>query len=147
MFSRLGPYRRGLLDELAYAGRRRRLFEYWGHEASLLPVTAQPLFRWRMERAAAGAGDLCRHRPVRARAPRLRCRGAGPGALTGPLAAGELTGAARGEGGWWGWGEGKMALEFLFWAGQVTTATRRGFERVYDLPERALPGGARPADA
>ena len=53
LFSRLGPYRRELLDELAYAGRRRRLFEYWGHEASLLPVTAQPLFRWRMERAAA----------------------------------------------------------------------------------------------
>src|SRR3712207_4449519 len=54
LFSRLGPYRRELLDELAYAGRRRRLFEYWGHEASLIPVTSQPLLRWRMERAAAG---------------------------------------------------------------------------------------------
>ena len=47
--------------------------------------------------------------------------------------------AAAGEGGWWGWSDGKLALEFLFWAGLVTTATRRGFERVYDLPERALP--------
>ena len=47
--------------------------------------------------------------------------------------------AAAGEGGWWGWSDGKTALEFLFWAGAVTTATRRGFERVYDLPERVLP--------
>jgi uncharacterized protein len=140
LFSRLGPYRRGLLDELAYAGRKRRLFEYWGHEASLLPVTAQPLFRWRMERAAAGQGIYAgiarfgreRHAYVAAVLDQVRARG--------PVAAGELTGAARGEGGWWGWGEGKIALEFLFWAGRVTTATRRGFERGYDLSERALPG-------
>ncbi|MFL5333443.1 MAG: winged helix-turn-helix domain-containing protein [Geminicoccaceae bacterium] len=139
LFSRLGPYRREILDELAYAGRKRRLFEYWGHEASLLPVTAQPLFRWRMERAAAGQGIYSgiarfgreRRAYIAAVLDQVRARG--------PLAAGELTGSARGEGGWWGWGEGKIALEFLFWAGQVTTGTRRGFERIYDLPERALP--------
>ena len=45
----------------------------------------------------------------------------------------------RGAGGWWGWSDAKRALEWLFWAGHVTTATRRGFERVYDLPERVLP--------
>ena len=139
LFSRLGPYRRELLDELAYAGRRRRLFEYWGHEASLLPVTAQPLFRWRMERAAAGQGIYAgiarfgreRREFVAAVLAEVRARG--------PLTAGDLAAGARGQGGWWGWSEDKLALEFLFWAGQVTTATRRGFERVYDLPERALP--------
>ena len=139
LFSRLGPYRRELLDELAYAGRRRRLVEYWGHEASLLPVTAQPLFRWRMERAAAGQGIYAgiarfgreRREFVAAVLAEVRARG--------PLTAGELAAGARGQGGWWGWSEDKLALEFLFWAGQVTTATRRGFERVYDLPERALP--------
>ena len=139
LFSRLGPYRRELLDELAYAGRHRRLFEYWGHEASLLPVTAQPLFRWRMERAAAGQGIYAgiarfgreRREFVAAVLAEVRARG--------PLTAGELAAGARGLGGWWGWSEDKLALEFLFWAGQVTTATRRGFERVYDLPERALP--------
>jgi uncharacterized protein YcaQ len=59
----------------------------------------------------------------------------------GPLAAGELTGAGKRQGSWWGWSDGKRALEWLFWAGLVTTAARRGFERLYDLPERVLPAG------
>ena len=139
LFSRLGPYPRGLLDEFAYSGRRRRLFEYWGHEASLLPVTAHPLLRWRMERARAGRGiytGLARFASERANFVTAVLR-----EITdrGPLAAGELANGGRGQGGWWGWSDGKLALEYLFWAGLVTTAARRGFERVYDLPERALP--------
>jgi uncharacterized protein len=139
LFSRLGPYRQQLLDELAYAGRRRRLFEYWGHEASLIPVASQPLLRWRMARAAAGQGiygglarfAVERREFVAAVLAQVRDRG--------PLTASQLDGAAPGAGGWWGWSDGKIALEFLFWAGEVTTATRRGFERLYDLPERVLP--------
>ncbi len=58
----------------------------------------------------------------------------------GPLSAGELGLGERGQSGWWGWSEAKRATECLFWAGELTTATRRGtFERVYDLPERVLP--------
>jgi uncharacterized protein YcaQ len=139
LFSRLGPYPRDELDQLAYAGRRRRLFEYWGHEASLLPVEAQPLFRWRMARARAGQGiyggiaRFARERAAFVEAVLQEVR------RRGPLAAGELAQGGRGEGGWWGWSDGKLALEFLFWAGLLTTGTRRGFERVYDLSERALP--------
>ena len=55
-FSRLGRYRTADLHALAYGGRKRALFEYWGHEASLLPVALQPLLRWRMARAARGEG-------------------------------------------------------------------------------------------
>ena len=55
-FSRLGPYRREDLQALAYAGHKRVLFEYWGHEASLLPVALQPMLRWRMARASRGEG-------------------------------------------------------------------------------------------
>jgi uncharacterized protein YcaQ len=139
LFSRLGPYPPPLLDDLAYRGRQRRLFEYWGHEASLLPVELQPLLRWRMARAERGRdiyGGLARF--GRERAGFIR------GVLAeiaarGPLRAAELAGGGPGQGSWWGWSDGKRALEWLFWAGLVTTATRRGFERVYDLPERVLP--------
>jgi uncharacterized protein YcaQ len=43
------------------------------------------------------------------------------------------------SGPWWGWKDGKQALELLFWAGLVTARRRTNFERVYDLPERVLP--------
>lgn len=139
LFSRLGPYPPDLLDRLAYDGRRRRLFEYWGHEASLLPVTSQPLLRWRMARAAQGQGiygglaKFGRERRDFIDDVLAEIR------LRGPLGASQLSNSTPGQGGWWGWSDGKGALEFLFWAGLVTTATRRGFERIYDLPERVLP--------
>jgi uncharacterized protein YcaQ len=58
----------------------------------------------------------------------------------GALAASELSNGGERRGPWWGWNDGKLAVEWLFFAGIVTTATRRGtFERVYDLTERVLP--------
>lgn len=139
-FSRLGRYDIADIDALAYAGRRRSLFEYWGHEASYLPVALQPLFRWRMERARRGEGVYTglarfgRERQDLIEEVRREIE------TEGPKAAGELSHDHRGEGGWWGWSDGKRAIEWLFWAGIVTTATRRGaFERIYDLTERVLP--------
>ncbi len=139
-FSRLGRYKTADLDRLAYQGRKRKLFEYWGHEASYLPVALQPLFRWRMDRAARGEGvytglaKFGRERQGVIKKVRQEI------ADRGPLAAAELSHEHKGDGGWWGWSEGKRALEWLFWAGKVTTRTRRGaFERVYDLTERVLP--------
>ena len=138
-FSRFGSYESSLLDGVAYANQGRALFEYWGHEASLLPIELQPLLRWRMERARAGVGiwagvarigreraELCESvlAEIRAR---------------GPMGVSDLKGAGRRRAGWWGWSEGKVALEWLFWTGQITTHSRRRFERVYDLTERALP--------
>jgi uncharacterized protein YcaQ len=57
----------------------------------------------------------------------------------GPIGAGELSDGGRSTGNWWGWSDGKRALEYLFWTGQVTSSGRRGFERLYDLPERVFP--------
>jgi uncharacterized protein YcaQ len=139
LFARLGPYRRELLDGLAYGGRRRTLFEYWGHEASLLPLDSYPLFRWRMERAARGEGiyrslaRLAREKPALIRSVEREVR------ERGPLAAGELSGKPRSSGGWWGWSEHKRALEYLFWSGRLATASRRNFERLYDVAERVIP--------
>ncbi|MEM9724844.1 MAG: crosslink repair DNA glycosylase YcaQ family protein [Pseudomonadota bacterium] len=139
-FSRLGCYDVQDLDSLAYGGKRRALFEYWGHAASLLPVDLHPLFRWRMEDAAAGRGvypDLAR---FGADHQRLLSDLLDEVARRGPSVVGDFRQHANRAGGWWGWSDAKTGLEWLFWAGMLTTA-RRGpaFERVYDLPERALP--------
>tara|TARA_R110002167_G_scaffold22612_3_gene80919 strand:- start:346 stop:1545 length:1200 start_codon:yes stop_codon:yes gene_type:complete len=137
-FSRLGAYPREMLEAEAW-GRRPGLFEYWGHEASLLPLENQPLFRWRMARAEAGEGLWS----GTARFGRER-RDYIDGILVeiekrGPVTGRDFAIGPRGAPGWWSWSDGKRALEWLFWAGKITTATRRGFERVYDLTERALP--------
>lgn len=137
-FSRLGAYPREILEAEAW-GRNPSLFEYWGHEASLLPLESQPLFRWRMARAEAGEGLWS----GTARFGRER-RDYIDGILAeieqrGPVTGGDFATGPRGAPGWWSWSDGKRALEWLFWSGKITTATRRGFERVYDLTERALP--------
>ena len=139
-FSRLGDYDRGLIDRSAW-GRQsdRRLFEYWAHEASLLPLDMHPLLRWRM--AAADRGELG-WKSLRAFAAERRSVAEALLArikADGPMAASDFE-EGRSRSGWWAWGETKVALEWLFWAGHVTTATRRGsFERVYDLTERVFP--------
>ena len=138
LFSRLGAYPRALLEAAAW-GRPKRLFEYWAHEASLLPLDLHPLLRWRMAAAERGEGGW-----GRVRAYARERRGEAEALLArveaeGPLAASDLEGP-RGPGGWWGWSDAKTALEWLFWSGRLATATRRSsFERVYDLPERVLP--------
>ncbi len=139
-FSRLGPYSRDMLDTAAWGARRdRRIFEYWAHECSLLPLALQPLLRWRMARADRGLGCYARLAPFAGEARPIAMAVLDRIRAEGPKSAGDFD-EGRGTGGWWGWGETKGALEWLFWAGHLTTATRRGtFERVYDLPERVLP--------
>jgi uncharacterized protein len=136
-FSRLGPYRHELLDRLSHRAPRR-LFEYWGHEASLLPVELHPLLRWRMDRAEHDAwGGMLRIKRDR---PELVDEVLEQVRERGPIAASELTAERpRRSGPWWDWSDSKRALEWLFWSGQVTAARRRRFERLYDLPERVLP--------
>ena len=148
-FSRLGPYDREMLDRMAWGKRReRRLFEYWAHEASLLPLELHPLLRWGMAKAERGEMGwkhlrlFASERRAEAEAVLARIRDEGPLAAS-DLQAG-LPAEARSRAGWWEWGHTKQALEWLFWAGHITTATRRGsFERVYDLTERVIPAEIR----
>jgi uncharacterized protein YcaQ len=140
-FSRLGAYDRSLLEEIAWGrSKRRPLFEYWAHEASLLPLAAQPLLRWRMDDAHRGVGTW-KHLAKLLRERRdFIDKVLAEFEARGPLSAGELELGHKGEGGWWGWSEAKRAVEALFWTGELTTATRRGtFERVYGLTEKVLP--------
>ncbi|MGE8178580.1 winged helix-turn-helix domain-containing protein [Pseudomonas fluorescens] len=140
LFSRLGNYSTDLLDQAAWSqGRRRTLFEYWGHEASLLPLSMYPLMRWRMQRAAQGEGiyqQLARF--GRDQQETIRRVLASVQEL-GALGAGSLSTRQERAGPWWDWSAEKHALEWLFAAGEVTVAGRRGFERLYDLPERVIP--------
>jgi uncharacterized protein YcaQ len=137
-YSRLGPYAKDLVDDAAY--RRHALFEYWGHEASLLPVDAHPLLRWRMQQAADGVAGWGRTRRIAVERPDLVAHVLQRVAAEGPVGAGALHDGERRGGPWWGWNETKVALEHLFWSGRLNTAVRtRQFERLYDLPERVLP--------
>jgi uncharacterized protein len=148
LFSRLGPYPREALDRLAWhenadgtikRARRRDLIEYWGHEASLLPVELQPLLRWRMARVDELSWKGVRR--IGAEQPQLlefvldEVRERGP-LRTAALKAPERK---RSPGEMWSWSEEKTALEYLFYAGRLCAARRVNFERHYDLPERVLP--------
>ncbi|HEY5945244.1 MAG TPA: crosslink repair DNA glycosylase YcaQ family protein [Kofleriaceae bacterium] len=136
-FSRLGTYDTTLFDRHAHKSPRA-WFEYWGHEASLLPVALQPLFRWRMERAREHAWG--RMRRIAKQQPSLVRDVLAIVAERGPISASEIDlGRKKSRKGWWEWSDAKTAIEWLFWSGQVTSARRRGFERLYDLPERVLP--------
>ena len=130
-FSRYGPYPMSALDDLVHG--KRELFEYWGHAACFLPVDLYPLLRWRMEsQLHAWAGlDVKRKNYIEAVYREIAERG--------PLAASEISIAGKSTGPWWGWSDGKQAIEFLFRQGRVAIAGRRNFERLYDLPERVLP--------
>lgn len=136
VFARLGPHPRTLLKE--QTERHRELFEYWGHAACLLPMRSQPLWRWRMERKRdrerPWVDHVERRRPgfVRAVLDEVRDRG--------PITASELTDGGKARGPWWGWADGKLVLEWLFVAGEISAAGRRTtFEREYDLTERVVP--------
>lgn len=141
-FSRLGAYESAHFEQLAWGGRRHRAwFEYWGHAACLMPAAHWRLLGFRRaDYRARQPGSMAafvaeRGRYIDAVRAELRARG--------PLAAAELSEAGSASGKWWGWSDGKFALEYLLMVGEVTVARRRGaFERVYDLTERVLPGAA-----
>ncbi len=137
-FSRLGSYDRSLLDRAVY-GKPRRVFEYWGHEASYLPLDFFPLMRWRMERARNGEGMWRIVARVRSEQPQLVARLKAAIAEQGASSPSQFSDDRRSEK-WWGWTDTKRAFEFLYWCGELTPVSRRtSFERVYDLTERVIP--------
>jgi hypothetical protein len=145
VFSRLGAYDPALLDDAAWRDTTRRprlLVEYWGHMASLIPVQDWPLFRWRMRGVEARPWRLLDQ--AMERHPSVIDDVLDLVKAVGPIGAGgiERELGARGDGrrsGWWEWSDVKIVCEWLFDAGKLTTGSRRGFERLYDLPERVLP--------
>jgi uncharacterized protein len=174
MFARLGPYPQTTLDRMCWGeGSSRELFEYfWGHKASVLPLSYYPLQRWRMRAAETQVWDAPLHPDVTAPWSVVmgmrRLNTTRPGfvddvlarvAEQGPVTAGEASpdGVRRKRtdpdpdprtGRMWNWQDAKIAIEYLFCTGRVAIAGRRNFERLYDLSERVLPssvlGGPEP---
>jgi uncharacterized protein YcaQ len=140
--ARIGAYPRDTVARLLGDGR---IFEYWAHEASLLPIELWPHFRTAMEGGGHwGAHDraLREHselvEPVLARIRE-----------EGPLSSRDFDG--QGGGGMWNWKPAKMVLEALWDRGVLVIAGRQSFQRRYDLAERVIPdhvlGAPTPSEA
>ncbi len=139
LFSRMGPYDTSLLERAA--GRKpRRLVEYWAHVAAYMPVELWPFMRHRMARAHSDAWGG--PRSIYARKPDLVANVLRDVVRHGPVTARDIDDdLPQVKVDWgWNWSEVKQALEFLFFAGEVTASGRNGqFERLYDLPARVIP--------
>jgi uncharacterized protein len=141
VFSRLGPYDRDVLDRAAWGPRSSRLLaEYWAHEAALMAVDDWPLLRWRMRQYRHGRWGS---HIVKAN-PQLAEDIVAAVAKLGPSTAGQIEAhlaaePRRKKGTWWTRSDTKWVAEALFASGVLTTATRVGFARHYDLVERVLP--------
>lgn len=131
-YSRLGAYSRSALDRWLW--RSGEMFEYWAHEASLIPISDRALFTHRMQGGWhwPGVERLHRDHPdlVEQVLEAVRSRGR--------VQVGDLDQGGRTDK-WWGWSNTKMALEWLFLTGQLTVVDRPNFTRIYDLPERVHP--------
>lgn len=133
-FSRLGRYDRDGLDKWLW--RSGEMFEYWGHEASLIPSHQHRLFRWQMERGAGwnAMTRLQEKEPGYIEDVLDQVRERGPIQTKELDDAGERMGQTM-----WNWNTGKLALEILFMEGRITCADRPNFTRMYDLPDRVIP--------
>jgi uncharacterized protein YcaQ len=129
--SRVGVYPRGTISSLLANGR---LFEYWAHEACLLPVEDFPLFRWRMR----GRGHWDSHERALREHPEVAEQVLGEIRARGPLGSRDFEGG--GGRGMWNWKPAKRVLDSLWDRGDLSIAGRRGFQRLYDLTERVIPG-------
>ena len=127
--SRVGAYPRETVSRLLGQGR---IFEYWAHEACLIPVEEWPLFRPVMRNHHPWRGDVIGEHPQLAEEVRAAVR------ERGPIASRDFDG--KGGGGMWNWKPAKVMLEALWNNGELAIAGRvSGFQRLYDLAERVIP--------
>lgn len=133
-FSRIGPYDRDALD--GWLWQSGEMFEYWGHEASVIPSKRHRLFRWRMNQQLNWKRmlQLEEEHPGYIEDVYHQVAERGPLRTSDLEAPGERDNSAM-----WGWSNGKVALELLFMRGRVTAAARPNFIRMYDLTERVIP--------
>ena len=133
-YARLGPVPRDRIERAYWHPRRPAAFEYWSHAACVLPIEEWPYYAFR--RRALRARGLRWHQSHQATCAEVLARLR----AEGPLTATQLGGAKNG-GAWWDWSDTKITVEWLLDVGDVICVRREGWRRVYDLPDRVLPGG------
>lgn len=143
VYSRIGHYARDALSARVFLPAQQRLskrryFEYWGHECSIMPLSLYPLFRWRRRDAANGVGVYKQISSLNRRKPEFVDAIRSQITRYGPATHRTLALDSRGSG-MWEWSESKQALEYLFWSGEITTVGRQGFERLYDFADNSIP--------
>lgn len=133
LWSRDRSYRQPVLDALQLS-EPRRAFEYWAHAAAYLPMEDYRYCLPRMRRVEASGHEWFPHdrRIVEAVLDRIRAEG--------PLRSQDFESEGK-RGPWWDWKPAKAALEYLFHAGKLVALWRPGFQKLYELAERALPPG------
>jgi hypothetical protein len=136
-YSRLGPVGRPAVEASYWSAKRpSTAFEFWAHAACVLPMEEWPWFAFRRrhhrQRGWRGWGGVAEVPTATVEKIQTQLRD------EGPLTATDLGGAKRG-GPWWDWSEVKVAVEWLLDIGDVVCVERRGWRRVYDLAERAVP--------
>ncbi|MGW1213409.1 winged helix-turn-helix domain-containing protein [Streptomyces sp. NPDC002499] len=138
-YARLGAVGRRTVEDAYWqtatpgtAPARPHAFEYWSHAACILPVEEWPhfAFRRRAYRARPHWNHDLPDGTYDQVVKQLRAEG--------PLTATELGGAKR-TSEWWDWSGSKVAVERALMYGEVVCVERRGWKRVYDLAERAIP--------
>jgi uncharacterized protein YcaQ len=151
--ARVGAYQEPAVAQLMREGK---IFEYWAHEACLIPIEDFPMHRWRMQELATShpwRGDvLAKERELtkhvlaeiagKGPLPSRHFEGKGPRAARGPdfqPGAGGSSAGASSSGGMWNWKPAKVVLEALHSAGRLVIAGRENFQRLYELPERVVP--------
>jgi hypothetical protein len=138
LWARFGSYNVGDFHTLIYEDGQRRLYEGWGHAASIIPLEHYRYHRWRADRdisANPGYRDWLSRDGNRERVAqtldRIRAEGG--------LRVGDFENDGQKRGTWYDWKPSKMALEVLFAWGDLMVADRVNFQRVYDVRERVLP--------
>jgi uncharacterized protein YcaQ len=136
VFSRLGPYPRGWLDQAVADGE---LFEYWAHGTSYIPTEHQHLHRWRQ----AHYSDHPSPHSIVVRKPEVVAGILSQVKRRGPLHLSEIEGRVKKRNSqWWDWDDAKQALEHLFVTGQLAVTRRPDFGKLFHLPEQVIPGAA-----
>ena len=135
LWTRFAGYRQALLDELL--AQDRRVFEYWGHAASYLPMADYRYYLPLMQRYRSNPHGWAKRQGIQHR--KLMAEVLARISSEGPLRSKDFAAPKGASKAWWGWKPAKAALELLFWRGDLMISSRHNFQRVYDLTERVLP--------